>query len=129
MSDEAVRPTLKTIAPQFVVPDVVRAAEYYRDILGFAIVGYFWEPPVYAIVQRDGVELHFGRQDGERSGGNRAVRCDGVDAYVRVTAVDALADEFRARGADVLEGPVTRGYGMREMLVRDRDGFVIAFGA
>jgi hypothetical protein len=37
---------LKSIAPQFVVSDVMRAAEYYRDALGFAIRGYYFEPPV-----------------------------------------------------------------------------------
>jgi hypothetical protein len=37
---------LKKVAPQFIVPDVVAAAEYYRDKLGFQILGYFLEPPV-----------------------------------------------------------------------------------
>jgi catechol 2,3-dioxygenase-like lactoylglutathione lyase family enzyme len=46
----------RMISPQFVVPDVVAAAEYYRDILGFRILGYFLDPPVYAIVARDSVE-------------------------------------------------------------------------
>jgi catechol 2,3-dioxygenase-like lactoylglutathione lyase family enzyme len=45
----------KKIATQFVVDDVVRTAEYYRDVLGFEILGYFAEPPVYAMVARDGV--------------------------------------------------------------------------
>jgi hypothetical protein len=40
------------IVPQFVVPDVVRTAEYYRDVLGFTILGYFLDPPVYAMVRR-----------------------------------------------------------------------------
>ena len=38
---------LKMISPQLVVPDVVEAAEYYRDVLGFQILGYFYQPPVY----------------------------------------------------------------------------------
>ncbi len=41
---------LKGIAPQFVVPDVVRSAEHYRDTLGFTIADYFGDPPVFAIV-------------------------------------------------------------------------------
>jgi catechol-2,3-dioxygenase len=32
------------IAPQLVVKDVVQTAEYYRDVLGFSVLGYFWEP-------------------------------------------------------------------------------------
>jgi hypothetical protein len=31
---------LLSITPQFTVPDVVRSAEYYRDVWGFRIVGY-----------------------------------------------------------------------------------------
>jgi len=30
---------LTTISPVFIVPDVVAAAEYYRDVLGFRILG------------------------------------------------------------------------------------------
>jgi PhnB protein len=49
--------------PQFTVPDVVRTAEYYRDVLGFQIAGYWGTPPVFAIVRRDEVELFFNRAD------------------------------------------------------------------
>jgi hypothetical protein len=55
----------RMISPQFVVPDVVVAAEYYRRVLGFRILGYFLDPPVFAIVARDSVEIQFGRADGE----------------------------------------------------------------
>ena len=58
--------------PQFSVPDLVRTAEYYRDVLGFQIAGY-WDgkqvglspqtPPLFAIVHRDNVEVFFNRAD------------------------------------------------------------------
>jgi hypothetical protein len=51
---------LTTISPQFVVPDVM-AAEYYRDVPGFRILGYFLDPPIFAMVARDTVEIHFGK--------------------------------------------------------------------
>jgi hypothetical protein len=51
----------RMISPQFVVPDVVAAAEYYRDVLGFLIRGYFLDPPIYAIVARDSIKIHFGK--------------------------------------------------------------------
>jgi hypothetical protein len=57
---------LKKLAPQFVVRDVVKTAEYYRDQLGFTILGYFKDPPVYAMVARDEVEIHFGKADTEK---------------------------------------------------------------
>jgi len=42
------------IAPFFLVADVTKAAEFYRDRLGFKIIGYFFEDlPVFAMVGRD----------------------------------------------------------------------------
>jgi catechol 2,3-dioxygenase-like lactoylglutathione lyase family enzyme len=89
------------ISPQFVVPDVVRAAEYYRDVLGFRIRGYFLDPPVFAIVARDSVEIHFGRADAERPPlPNGSRRQGGLDAYIWVNDLDSLHRELKARGKD-----------------------------
>ena len=52
---------LRAIAPQFIVPDVAAAAEYYRDVLGFEILGLLGNPPVFGMTRRDGVEIHFGQ--------------------------------------------------------------------
>jgi catechol 2,3-dioxygenase-like lactoylglutathione lyase family enzyme len=118
------------IAPQFVVPEVVRAAEYYRDVFGFTIAGYFGgQPPVFAIVRRGGAEIHFGRADAGSAGANRAQRAEGLDAYVWVSDVDRLDAEFRSRGVDIILGPCDQPWDMREIWVRDPNGFVIAFGA
>ena len=119
---------LKGIAPQFVVANVVRAAEHYRDALGFTIADYFGDPPVFAIVSRDGVEIHLGKRDTGSIVPNRTVRGDGLDAYIWVEDLDALAHELQARGATILEGPVTRIYGMRELIVEDDNGYRLEFG-
>ena len=120
--------TLKSIAPQFVVPDVVRAAEHYRDKLGFEILGYFLTPPVFAMVRRDAVQIHFGKSDDGVAAPGTARRREGLDAYILVADVNALYEEFRKRGADIVEAPVERAYGRREIVLRDPDGFRIAFG-
>lgn len=52
---------LRAAIPQFTVVDVVRTAERYRDQLGFEIVGYWREPPVFAIVRRGEVQILFNR--------------------------------------------------------------------
>ena len=112
--------------PQFTVPDVVRTAEYYRDVLGFQISGYWATPPVFAIVTRDRIEFFFNRADRSPV---RTGRSEGAyDAYLHVVGVDALAIELRARGAEILEGPVTQVYGQRELVIRDCNGLVLAFG-
>jgi len=116
------------VAPRFVVPDVVKAAEYYRDVLGFEIVGFFRDPPVLALVSRDDVEIHFGRGEGSAAAGSPRGG-DVLDAYIWVGDVDVLAQELKKRGARIIEGPVDRDYGMREIVVQDPDGFRLAFGS
>ena len=119
---------LRTIAPQFVVPDVVKTAEYYRDRLGFTIRGYWKDPPVYSIVARDGVEIHFGKGDTDVPQGNVMRREGGLDAYIFVSGVDALFEDFRQRQADIIQEPIDTEIGQREMVIRDCNGFVVAFG-
>jgi uncharacterized glyoxalase superfamily protein PhnB len=133
MTTKAERPTaqLKTISPQFVVPDVIIAAEYYRDVLGFQILGYFYEPPVYSIVRRDAVEIHLGKADANADAAaapNTPHREDSIDAYIWVDDVDALFQELKSRGATIVEPPTVRVYKCYEMVVEDKFGFRIAFG-
>jgi len=121
--------------PQFTVPDVVSTAQYYRDVLGFQIAGY-WDgehvslttdpPPVFAIVSRDDVQVFFSRADQPHVERDRAEGAN--DAYFNVGGVDALAAELRSRGADILDGPEDRIYQQRELVVRDCNGFVLTFG-
>jgi len=112
--------------PQFTVPNLVGTAEYYRDVLGFQIAGYYGTPPAFAIVWRDEVELFFNRADQSEVRTGRAR--GGYDGYFRLIGVDALAAELRARGADILEGSVVRSYQQREHVIRDCNGLVLAFG-
>ena len=127
----------RMISPQFVVPDVVAAAEYYRDVLGFRIRGYFLEPPIYAIVARDSVEIHFGKADtGTATLPNIQRREGSIDAYIWVNDLDPLYAELKERvyaelkerGAKIVEPPVTQVYKCYEMIVEDALGFRLAFG-
>jgi len=121
--------------PQFSVPDLVRTAEYYRDVLGFQIAGY-WDgkqvslnpqtPPLFAIVHRDNVEVFFNRADQPHIRTGRAAGA--YDAFFHVTGIDALAAELQARGADILDGPETRVYQQRELVIRDCNGLILCFG-
>ena len=119
---------LKAINPHFIVRDVVTAAEHYRDILGFQILGYFGNPPVFAMVARDQAEIHFGKVDeGAEVSPNVNRRKIGLDAYVWVDDLDALYAELQAKGASILEKPVLRIYNCYEMVVEDPFGFRLAF--
>lgn len=123
-------PRISGVAAFFLVDDVVAAAEYYRDKLGFSIVGYFFEePPVFAMVGRDDQILMLRLMTASgRGGSNRNYLEDALDAYLWTDDVDALHDEFRHNGADVVTPPQLRIYGMKELEVRDLDGYVLCFG-
>jgi catechol 2,3-dioxygenase-like lactoylglutathione lyase family enzyme len=117
------------VAPFFLVADVVRAAEYYRDRLGFRIVGYFFEePPVFAMVGRDDQILMLSLMTKGRGGSNRAFKAEALDAYIWTDDVEAIHAEFQQSGAQIVSPPQLRIYGMKELEVRDLDGYVICFG-
>jgi hypothetical protein len=117
------------IAPQFVVPDVRRTAEWYRDNLGFEILGYFFdEPPVYCIIRRGNVEIHFGKGDSDKTLSNVQIREGSMEAYVMVEGVRPLYDEFVAKGVDVPYPPAKRMYNCTEIEITDCDGHKLVFG-
>ena len=119
--------TFKSVAPSFVVSDVIATAEYYRDVLGFEILGYFGEPTVFAMVARGGVEFHFGKADAEPQRSNLELRRISSDAYIWVDDVEGLFKELTGSGADIIEGPTRRIYDCVEMEVRDCNGFKLVF--
>ena len=123
-----VKAKCKSICPHFVVPDVVASAEYYRDVLGFKILGYWLDPPVFAIVARDDVEIQFGKSDNAALPSPNIVRRkSSLDAYIWVNDVDALYAELQGRGAKILEPPAMRVYKCYELLVEDNCGFRLCF--
>jgi uncharacterized glyoxalase superfamily protein PhnB len=120
---------LAAISPQFLVREVVPAAEYYRDKLGFEIGPYFGDPPEFVIVRRGAARIMLSQvEGGERAGSNRKWKRVAIDAYVWVTDIDGLYAEFRSKGAYLSGPPQLKVYGIREIEVFDLDGYVICFG-
>jgi len=119
---------LDAIAPVFLVDDVRRAAEFYRDRFGFELGDYFGEPPEFTIVRRDSVRIALRRAGEKHGGSNRKWKPDAIDAYVWVSDIDALYRQFVANNASVSDPPELQEYGIREIWVRDLDGYVLTFG-
>jgi catechol 2,3-dioxygenase-like lactoylglutathione lyase family enzyme len=120
------------IAPYFLVRDVVKAAEYYRDALGFNYSQFWGEPPCFCMPRRDGITIMLSQtQDASIIRPNAKARHDeSWDAYVWVKDADALYAEVKPRGAIIAYEPVLQDeYGNREFAVRDLDGYLIAFGS
>ena len=114
--------SLSGAATVFVVQDVLRSVEHYRDVLGFRTEFTYGEPTFYAGVERDSVAIHLqAASDTKRQPGHGAVS-------VFVTDVDALYQELKSRGARTLNEPKDYPYGMRDFDVHDLDGNQLCFG-
>ena len=114
--------SLRGCAPVFVVKDVLRAVEHYRDVLGFQTEFTYGEPTFYAGVERDNVLIHLQAADqSKRQPGQQAIN-------VFVSDVDSLYQELKSRGANTLNEPKDYPYGMRDFDVHDLDGNHLCFG-
>jgi uncharacterized glyoxalase superfamily protein PhnB len=122
------------VAPVLGVRRVRQAAEYYRDVLGFTldpVDGVFQPAPdepggVYAIVNREGVSIHFQIRRGRLLEGER--RSLERDVYLYVENLDALYADLQRRGATVTQPPRVAPYGLREIVVEDLNGYRLTFG-
>ena len=109
--------------PMLAVADVVAAAEYYRDKLGFTIRVIWGEPPFYSIVDRGSISINFVAtesvlgEEGERGG-----------AYITVEDVDAMHAELLAKDVKLWSLPEDREYGMRDFIAIDCNGYRLCFG-
>ena len=117
------------ISPQLIVDDVISTAEFYRDAFGFQFDNFFGNPPVFVIVRRDGVQINFRQTLSDKQGNSSNTQWvkDTYDIYIRVDNVETLAAELRAKNAEILQELVTRSYAMREIIVRDCNGYVLCF--
>ncbi|MEQ1820639.1 MAG: VOC family protein [Terricaulis sp.] len=119
---------IRDATPVLLVNDVVKAAAYYTDKLGFAVDRFWGEPPMFAIARRDGVSIMLNQVDAGdafRSNGSYNGR---FSLYIDTTDADALHAEFQSKGADIVCPPDDQPYRMREFQVRDLDGHLLGCG-
>ncbi len=109
---------MHTAIPVLLSLDVAATARFYTTRLGFRCR---YETPGRAILQRDGVEIHFTKCEEQRLVNWSACR-------VGVTGVDALYEEYSQQG--VLHPKSTlhdTDYGTREFGIIDPHGALITF--
>ena len=115
-------PMMIAAATVFVVADIARGTEHYRDVLGFTVTFQYGNPTFYVCLCRDEVALHLlaASQTGRLPGNG------GICVFVR--DVDAVHAELAARGAGIVKRPQNYDYGMRDFDVIDLDGNQLTFG-
>ena len=124
-----VSPTMiRQIAPQFFTTAMAATLAYYEQTLGFECVGTWFDPPVYAIVARDEHRIHFRLADPPTPNPDKYAD-ELLDAYLNVEDADALYAEFAARGAEFTRALGETPWHMREFVIKDCDGRLLAFGS
>ena len=124
-------PARWSIAPYFIVSDVVVSANYYRDQLGFAYERFWNDPPSFCMVYRSGVVIMLAEL--EKRGvirPNRMVDPEGEawDAYLWVDDADALHAEYRSKEVHIVRGLCDQVYGCRDFEIEDCNGYRLCFG-
>jgi predicted enzyme related to lactoylglutathione lyase len=120
-----------TIAPYFLVDDVVATANFYRDKLGFRYERFWGDPPAFCMVWRRGVVIMLSQHP--KKGLMRPNRLtvppgDAWDAYVWVDDADALHKEFTDKGVKIVRQLCDQPYGNRDFDVEDCNGYRLCFG-
>jgi len=119
---------IRQIAPQFFTMDIPGTLEYYKDKLGFECLGTWQDPPVYAIVMRDGHRIHFRCADPPTANPDKYAD-ELLDAYMFVEDADALYAEYAGKGVEFTRELGDTPWQSREFVVKDCGGRLLAFGA
>ena len=114
------RTHLNSVAPGMPTTDMDRTVALYAR-MGFSAATY--EDGGFAILRRDGVELHVSLSI------DHDPRRTAAWIYVRVDDVDALYGEFKAAGIVIRRAPHDTDHRMREFAHIDPDNNQIIFGA
>jgi uncharacterized glyoxalase superfamily protein PhnB len=111
------QPTLDSIAPRSLVADMEQALAFYGQ-LGFVTT---YHDEGFAIVERDGVALHFNASDSEEP------PQDHVLGWISVTNIETLYQQYVPTGA--IQSPLTsQPWGMKEFVLCDPFRNLLLFG-
>jgi len=118
-------PSIRTAAPQFLVNKLADALSFYKESLDFT-VDFVYED-FYASVSRDGATIHL--KCAPKLEAERAHQKSGehLDAYLDVSGVAELHEEFAERGAHITMPLQERPWGRREFYIEDPDGYILCF--
>jgi len=120
---------ITAVAPVLLVKNLVAAADYYRDKLGFTYERLWGEPPDFCMVRRDGQTIMLSQVSGRHEiVPHWKVVSQMWNVYLWVDDVEAIYQEFVDRGAIIDYGLGIKDYGVKEFGVQDLDGHDIGFG-
>lgn len=130
-TDVGSRAAVASVSPFFIVGNLERALEFYRDGLAFEVTFTATDTePFFATVRRDGAQFLLKVVgDGVAPQPNRTRHPHARwDAFVSVPDPDALAAEFAGRGVLFSAPLADTDDGLRGFEMADADGYLLFFG-
>ncbi len=135
---------VKSLIPNVMVRDIHKSAKFYTDVLGFtfdmAVADQKDGPDmtldagkqyVWGKVSCEGAEIMFQTSESisnEISGFSMKDPVSSILLYMHVDDIEAYHKHCQDKGADIIEGIKETWYGMREIILRDPDGYVLYLG-
>ncbi len=122
---------MRHIYPMLIVPNVAASANFYRSKLGFE----FAFPDTaedqlagdFAMLARGGVTIQLKAVPGGLPRPNSSVGAR-QDAFIDVADPDALCDEYRSKGVQIVSEVEDTEWGTREFRFADDNGYVFSCG-
>jgi uncharacterized glyoxalase superfamily protein PhnB len=121
-------PNPPNVWPAFRARDSRALIDFLVEAFGFVETVAYEEDGVIHHAQLDWPEGGGVMLGDDRPGGSWNTRPGTSGAYVVTADPDALHARAVAAGAEILEGPVDRDYGSRDVIVRDPEGNLWSFG-
>jgi uncharacterized glyoxalase superfamily protein PhnB len=113
--------TMQNVAPLLPANNVAEAMAWYRDVLGFGDA-WMYEHQDYAIVNRDGVEIHLFKMKIDPKKSDFMV-------YIRVKDIESLYEEYKAKNLIHPNAPLqVKPWGQKEFAISDLNGALLTFG-
>ena len=123
---------LASSAVVFMTADAAGVSAFYRDVLGFRALEHLDKSEPFVALYRGGVEILLVQAKFGAFRPNHEAYGAGFNIYLVVTDVnedvDALYEEFRAKGARIVHPPVMTDYGNYEFVLEDPEGRWIGCG-
>ena len=121
------------LRPMLDVPDLAATIEFWTGVFGFTVRGRLDDDrgrPLWCDLMRDDVAVMFTSHYHDDPDGHEephAAQLTGA-LYIYVDDVDGFAAELSGKGVELVYGPETMPYEMREIGVRDNSGYMLMFG-
>ena len=129
---------MNSIAPQFIVKDVLASVEFYTDALDFKVNWMHDKNPKFAILEKDGATIMLRQLKVEgfvrpnripfTASGWHTSAAEAWDAYIWVENADDLYQQFKAKKVSIIKPIQDTEYGNRDFEIEDIDGYILCFG-